>query len=210
MYTKEIFGKKKKIVIILRGGTAVGKSTIADALVKKIPFSAKIEIDDLRYMIKGGLVASRSKLRPYDYQKEYSRQCHLGNKNAFALARNFLLAGFIPIIAGLNGGESAETFHLLNNPNDLKWYPEPEILLNELPKIKTFQIILDVQSNILTERLRSKGHDDETIEFILNQRKIFLKAVSIGPIDYVIDTSENDPDTIADVIINDFNLQKYF
>ncbi len=210
MYNKEKFGKKKKIVIILRGGPAVGKSTIAVALAKKIPFSAKIDIDDLRYMIKGGLVASRSKLRPYAYQKEYSRQCHLGDKNAFALARNFLFAGFIPIIAGLNGGKSAETFHLVNNPNDLKWYPEPEILLNELPKIKIFQIILDAQLNVLTERLRNKGHDDETTEFILTQRKIFLKAVSIGPIDYIIDTSENDPDMIADVIINDLNLQKYF
>jgi len=53
-------------------------------------------------MIYGGRVASRSKLKPYDYQKEYFRQCRLGDKNAFALAINFLEAGFIPIIVGLN------------------------------------------------------------------------------------------------------------
>ena len=60
MYEKKLFGKKKEIAIILRGGTGVGKSTTAEALVKKIPFSAKIDIDDLRYLIKGGLIASRS------------------------------------------------------------------------------------------------------------------------------------------------------
>ena len=42
MYNKEIFGKKKKIVIILRGGSAVGKSSIADALEKKYPFLLRL------------------------------------------------------------------------------------------------------------------------------------------------------------------------
>ena len=106
------FGKKKKVALFLRGGSGVGKTTIADALVKIIPFSTKIDVDDLRYMIYGGRVASWSKLKPYDHQEEYFGQCRLGDKNGFALARNFLEAGFIPIIDGLNGGESSETFHL--------------------------------------------------------------------------------------------------
>jgi len=210
MYEKKLFGKKKEIAIILRGGTGVGKSTTAEALVKKIPFSAKIDIDDLRYLIKGGLIASRSKLRPYHYQEEYFRQCRLGDKNAFALARNFLEEGFIPVIAGLNGGESAETFHLLENPNEVKWYPELEIIERELPGVKVHQIILDAPSEILIKRLKIKGHDTKTIKFILNQRELFFKAVSLGLIDYIIDTSKKPPDLIAEDIIKDFNLQKYF
>ena len=204
------FGRKKKVVVFLRGGTGVGKTTIADTLVKKIPFSAKIDIDDLRYMIKGGRVASWSKLKPYNYQEEYFRQCRLGDKNAFALARNFLEAGFIPIIAGLNGGESSETFHLLENPHNIKWYPESEILRNELPGIKIFQIILDTPPKILIERLKDKGHNETAIQFILDQRDIFLDAVSKGPIDYIIDSSKSDSNTIAEKILNDLNLRKYF
>ncbi len=204
------FGVKKRVVLFLRGGSGVGKTTIADALVKKIPFSTKIDIDELRYMISGGRVASWSKLKPYDYQEEYFRQCRLGDKNAFALARNFLEAGFIPIIAGLNGGESSETFHLLENPEDIKWYPNSEMFQQELPGIKIFQVILDTIPNVLVKRFKEKRHDETTIQFILDQRNIFLKAVSKGPIDYILDTSINDPITIAVKILDDLNFREYF
>ena len=200
------FSVKKKVALFLRGGSGVGKTTIADALVKIIPFSSKIDIDDLRYLIHGGRVASWSKLKPYDYQEEYFRQCRLGDKNAFALARNFLEAGFIPIIAGLNGGESSETFHLIENFDDIKWYPNSEILQKELPGIKIFQAILDAPPNILIERLKDKGHNETAIQFILDQRNIFFEAVSKGPIDKIVDTSMSDPKTIAEKILNDLNI----
>ena len=48
------------------------------------------------------------------------------------------------------------------------------------------------------------------IQFILDQRDIFLDAVSKGPIDYIIDSSKSDSDTIAEKILNDLNLRKYF
>ena len=204
------FGVKKKVALFLRGGSGVGKTTIADALVKIIPFSTKIDVDNLRYMIQGGRVASWSKLKPYDYQKEYFRQCRLADKNAFALARNFLGAGFIPIIAGLNGGESSETFRLLENSEDIKWYPNSEILQNELPGIKIFQVILDTPPNILAERLKDKGHNETTIQFILDQRNVFLESVSKGPIDFIVDTSISSPKTIAEKIINELSLRDYF
>ncbi len=204
------FGIKKGVALFLRGGSGVGKTTIADALVKKIPFSANIDIDDLRYMIFGGRVASWSELKPFDYQGEYFRQCRLGDKNSFALARNFLEAGFIPLISGLNGGESSETFHLLENPEEIKWYPDSEILQKELPGIKTFQVILDTPPNVLAERLKDKGHNETTIQFILDQRNIFLEAVSKGPIDYFVDTSINDPKTIAEEILDVLNFREYF
>ena len=161
-------------------------------------------------MIYGGRVASWSKLKPYDYQEEYFRQCRLGDKNAFALARNFLKAGFIPIIDGLNGGESSETFHLLENPEDIKWYPNSEIFQKELPGIKTFQVILDTPPKILIERLKDKGHNETTIQFILDQRIVFLEAVSKESIECIVDTSTNDPKTIAEKILDDLNIREYF
>jgi len=204
------FGVKKKVTLFLRGGSGVGKTTIADALVKIIPYSAKIDVDYLRYMIYSGRVASWSKLKPYNYQDEYFRQCRLGDKNAFTLARNFLKAGFIPIVDGLNGGESSETFHLLENSKDIKWYPNSEILQKELPGIKIFQVILDTPSIVLVERLKDKGQNETAIQFILDQRDIFLEAVSKGPIDYIINTSISSPKTIAEKILGDLSFRDYF
>ena len=85
-----------------------------------------------------------------------------------------------------------------------------ELLQKELPGIKTFQVILETCPNILAERLKNKGHNETTIQFILDQRNIFLEAVSKGPIDYIVDTSINDPITIAEKILNDLNFRDYF
>lgn len=202
--------KKNLVALFLRGGSGVGKSTLADTLVKLIPFSAKIDVDELRYLVKGGLVGSRSNIKPFDYPEEYLCQCRLADKNAFALARNFLDAGFIPIIDGLNGGESSETYYFLKNPNEIRWYPHPDILSREMPGIKIIQIVLDAPPNVLTERLKLKRQDGETIDFILSQREIFLKAVSKGLVDYTTDTSKKSPEIIAEQIIKEFCLQKYF
>ncbi len=210
MYHKNMFNKKRELAVFLRGGPGVGKTTLAEALSKKIPFSAKIDIDDLRYMIKGGCVASKSNLKPYDFQQEYFRQCRLGDQNAFALARNFLNAGFIPIIAGLNGGESALTFYYLKNPECMKWYPEQEILLKELQGIKIVEIVLDASPLILVKRFKNKGYNDETIDFVLKQRDLFLKLVSKNPTLRIIDTSNANPEKIAETIINEWNLQYFF
>lgn len=202
--------KKKCVAIFLRGGSGVGKSTLADALVKVIPFSAKIEVDELRYMISGGLVGSISNVKPFDDPDEYLRQCRLADKNAFALARNFLDAGFIPIIDGLNGGESSETYYFMNKTKEIRWYPHPNIFLREIPGIKVIQIVLDTPPNVLIERLKLKGNDKKIIDFILSQREIFFKAVSEDSVDYITDTSKNSPEIIAEQIIKEINLQKYF
>jgi len=58
--------------------------------------------------------------------------------------------------------------------------------------------------------LKDKEHNETTIQFILDQRDIFLKAVSKGPIDYIVDTSTNDPKTIAEKILDDLNFRDYF
>jgi len=198
--------KEKNVAIFLRGGSGVGKSTLAKALVRLIPFSAKIDVDELRYMISGGLVASRGNVKPYYNPKEYLRQCRLADKNAFALVRNFLDAGFIPVIDGMNGGESSEIFYFKKKPSDILWYPHPDVLSREMPGIKVIQIVLDAPPGVLIERLKLKGHDNETIGFILSQREIFLNTLSDESIDCVADTSKRDPRFIAKQIIKKFRL----
>jgi len=199
-------GMKRNIALFLRGGSGVGKSTLANALVRLIPFSAKIDVDELRYMISGGLVASKSNVKPFNNPNEYLRQCRLADKNAFALTRNFLDAGFIPVIDGMNGGESSETYYFMKKNSDIQWYPHPKVLAREIPGIKVIQIVLDAPPDVLSGRLKLKGHDNKTINFILSQRGIFLKAVTNGPIDYMTDTSKNNPNFIAKQIIKKFKL----
>ena len=202
--------KNNRVAIFLRGGTGVGKSTLTESLSKLIPFSAKIEVDELRNMISGGLVGSRSDVKPFDNPKEYLRQCRLADKNTFALANNFLEAGFIPIVDGLNGGESSETYFYMKKSKAIQWYPHPDVLSRKMPGIKIIQVVLDAPPNILIPRLKLKGHNGETIDFILSQREIFLRAVSKGPVIQTIDTSKNSPEIIAGQIITEFNLQEYF
>jgi len=57
--------------------------------------------------------------------------------------------------------------------------------------------------------LKDKGHNETTIQFILDQRNIFLEAVSKGPIEYIVDTSINDPKTIAEQIMDELNFLDY-
>ena len=175
-----------------------------------IPFSAKVEIDDLRHLIKRGLVAPDSKLKPAEHPNEYYRQCILADTNAFALVRNFLEAGFIPVITGLFGGESAKSFFLIKDQAQSEWYPKPELLAKELPGIKTFQIILDATNDILIKRLKNKGHDEEAIEFILNERNSFLKSINQRFVDLIIDTSKNTPHNLAKQIIDKLKIEQYF
>ncbi|MHA2282171.1 MAG: hypothetical protein ACXAC5_15115 [Promethearchaeota archaeon] len=207
----QVFRKpRQKIVVFLRGGPAVGKSTLAGILANNLPFTAKIEQDLLRYMIVGGLVASKKGLQPADYPNEYFRQCRLGDRNVFALARNFTEAGYLTLVAGINGGESAETFYLLENPERARWYPDPEMLEKELPGVKTLQVVLDAAPEILSQRLVSRGWTSDVIDFVLKQRDIFLKILPKIQTIHFMDTSNSLPEVVADDIIEKLSLTEYF
>ena len=137
---------------------------------------------------------------------EYFYQCRLADKNTFALARNFIEAGFVTIISGLNGGESAEIFHLIEHPEDLHWYPEPDILAKELPGIRPYQVILDAHPEVLADRMRLRGWEQDVIEFVLTERELFLAAAKMGNAELVIDTSTSTPHAIAQRIIAELNI----
>lgn len=198
---------KNRTAIFLRGGTAVGKTTIAEMLSKKLNPSVHIEQDNLRYMIVNGLVASRTGLPPGDYPEEYRRQCKLADKNTIDLVRNFTENGFICVVDGFNGGESGDTFYFLENPSKIEWYPKKEYLIKELPLVKTFQIVLDAGEETLEKRLsKIKLWDEEVIQFILKQRKIFLSSINYSEMDLLIKTEEKNPKDIVARIIQELNL----
>ncbi|MHA1401549.1 MAG: AAA family ATPase [Candidatus Heimdallarchaeaceae archaeon] len=197
----------RKIAIILRGVTGVGKTTIAKLLVKRFYRSVHIETDVIRYMVVNGLVASRTGLPPGRYPEEYRRQCRLGDKNTIDLVRNFTNAGFIVVVDGFNGGESGDTFYYLEHPDEIKWYPDGKLLDRELPDVKTYQVVLDVSEEVLVKRLKNiKCWDKETIVFILNQKQIFMDTLKSGKIDLIVDTSYENPKKIANEILEKLEL----
>ena len=88
-------------IILLYGSSGTGKSTLGRLLAGLMPRCAFIEVDTLRYMIVGGLVAESGGISPSKAPEEYHRQCWLGVGNAVGLAERFANEGFSSVIEGL-------------------------------------------------------------------------------------------------------------
>lgn len=78
--------------LLLTGGPAAGKSTIATALAATRPRSARVDVDDVRQLVVRGHAA------PWE-GADGARQQLLGVRNACMLARNFLTEGIDVVIA---------------------------------------------------------------------------------------------------------------
>lgn len=79
-------------IILLTGVPGSGKSTIGDAVAQSLPRCAHIQTDFFRKLVKGGYAA------PKDWNEETEKQYKLARKNACAVARNLVEAGFSVII----------------------------------------------------------------------------------------------------------------
>ena len=75
-------------IILLFGPSGAGKSTLGRLLAGRLARCAFIEVDTLRYMIVGGLVAHSGGICPSLAPEEYQRQCWLGVGNAVRLRKD--------------------------------------------------------------------------------------------------------------------------
>lgn len=82
----------KPFICLITGPAGVGKSTIAELLVKEVTKSARVDVDYIRHMIRNG------KVRPFPYTEEAKNQIILATRNASDLAKNFNDAGFSVVI----------------------------------------------------------------------------------------------------------------
>jgi len=78
--------------LLLTGGPAAGKSTLATALAAGRARSARVDVDDVRQLVVRGHAA------PWE-GSDGARQQLLGVRNACALARNFLTEDIDVVIA---------------------------------------------------------------------------------------------------------------
>ena len=79
-------------VIIITGTPGSGKSSVAEALAKRLDRAAHIPVDFFRKMIKGGY---RS---PHHWDDEVDSQYKIARRAAGETATRFAIGGFIPIL----------------------------------------------------------------------------------------------------------------
>ncbi len=89
------------LVILLFGPSCAGKSTVGRLAAGCLPKCAFIEVDALRYMVIGGLVAYSGGVHPSQAPDAYRQQCWMGVENAARLAHGFAAGGFSSVIDGL-------------------------------------------------------------------------------------------------------------
>lgn len=89
--------------LVLTGGPAVGKTTCGRALASGRPQAAFVDVDDLRQLVIAGAAASWE-------GQEGVAQLDLGARNACALGRNLIAAGFDTVIADVLTPATCETY----------------------------------------------------------------------------------------------------
>jgi energy-coupling factor transporter ATP-binding protein EcfA2 len=132
-------------IILLFGPSGSGKSTLARLLAGRLPRCACIEVDTLRYMVVGGLVAHSGGMSPEQAPEEYSRQCWLGVANAVRLAEGFTAAGFSSVIEGLED----------------ECRPGTGWIERTFPDAEVCSVAVVCSEAVLSERWRQRGWDGE-------------------------------------------------
>jgi chloramphenicol 3-O-phosphotransferase len=169
-------------IVLLFGPSGTGKSTLARLLAGRLPRCACIEVDALRYMIVGGLVAGSGGTPPSQAPEEYRRQCWLGVANAVRLAHGFAAEGFSSVIEGLE--------------DDCR--PGMGWAERSLPGYSVCSVAVVCAEDVLSERRRQRGWDSKLPAGVLEELRWYRENSSL--FDCVVDTTVNSPEENAEIL----------
>ena len=148
-------------------------------LAGKLPACAHIEVDALRYMVVGGLVAYGGGQSPAKHPEEYKRQCWLAVEHAMMFARNFAANGFSSVIEGVED-ECAPGSQWHGNLRDLR----------------VFNILMLCDNLVLQRRWQDRTGNSNLTKGIVTASE-FWRSVA-KTFDLVLDSSSTCPELLAD------------
>jgi energy-coupling factor transporter ATP-binding protein EcfA2 len=169
-------------IILLFGPSGSGKSTLARLVAGRLPRCACIEVDTLRYMVVGGLVAHSGGMSPDLAPEEYVRQCWLGVANAVRLAEGFAAAGFSSVIESLED----------------ECRPGTGWIERRFPGIEVCSVALICSEAELSERWRQRGWSSELSPGAMAELRWYRENGSLFA--GVVDTTGHSAEENADVI----------
>jgi energy-coupling factor transporter ATP-binding protein EcfA2 len=172
----------KTQIILLFGPSGAGKSTLARLLAGGLPRCACIEVDTLRYMIVGGLVAHSGGTPPSQAPVEYERQCWLGVANAVRLAQGFAAEDFSSVIEGLE--------------NDCR--PGTGWIERTFPGYAVWSAAVLCTEAVLSERWQQRGWGDQLSAEAVKELRWYQENRSLFAC--VVDTTEHSREANLEVL----------
>lgn len=167
----------KPFICLITGPAGVGKSTIAELLVKKFAKTALVDVDYIRHAVKNGYK------KPYPHTKEIERQIFLAAKNAIALAKNFNDAGFSVVIDDVVTGEKKLNYYI----SQTKGY-------------NFFVFLLMCDKNILKQRDRGRPKGEQMGVRALQLHEEFAKRLKEDKWTVINTNSKTQKETLREIL----------
>ena len=145
---------------------------------------AHVEVDALRYLVRGGLVAWSRGASPAEEPAEYARQCELGYRNAAVLCRQFAAEGFSTVIEGLGDG----------------CHPGSGWAERELRGLRVWSAALVCSSGELARRLAARPAWPDAPRAAA-QKELAWYLANTARFDCAVDTSHTSPRAAASAIL---------